>query len=314
MDNQTVQNQTQAPEENAFAHLDFLLSQIPDHVYYWLFSEQAALNVMALAKRFSLDEVKTIQLARITGLVILKEISLPTMTLEFKRYLSLDDTVTHQLAISTATVQFLPIRDHLINVEDFIRQMGGSLPTALPPLLKSTSAANYQSVVKTTSLPDPKITFSQKSLRQIVQENKEVLNQILTTSPLKIADFDQPVRGTIKNWLADYVKQKGAERHDQMIRGDYLFKSDNTKSLSSQEKLSIAEILKSYDENSVLNYDETNKIIILEKSEKPAPVATPTNSPLASSTYREPPEKAVSSPKTVAPSIDGRVINLKDLQ
>lgn len=323
MDNQVTQNQTQ--EENAFAHLDFLFSQIPDHVYYWLFSEQAAINVTALAKRFSLNEIKTIQLARITGLVILKDLPLSTMALELKRFLKLDDTLIRQLSISTATVQFLPIRDHLINVEAFIQQMGGSLPSTLPPLLKSTSTIKYQSPIESISAPDTKIPpAQQKSLRQIVQENKEILNQILTTSPLNIADFDQPVRGTIKNWLADYVKQKGAERHDQMARGDYLFKSNNTKNLSSQEKLLIAEILKSYDENSTLNYDETNRIILLENSEKKSPETPRIPGPVLpsenlSSPYREPIEKkdlssSAFSPPKAAPQIDGHVINLKDLQ
>ncbi len=325
MDTQDIQNQAPAQNENenAFARLDFLFSQIPDHVYAWLFSEQTAMNVAALAKQFSLNDVQTVQLARITGLAIIKDISLPAMTLELKKSLSLDDAAIRQLAVSIALAQFLPIRDHLISVEDFIRQLGGSLPAVLPPLLKSSPTINYP-VVTPSSAPTSTITLAQKTLRQIVQENKEVLNQTLTAAPLKIADFDQLVRGTIKNWLADYVKQKGAERHDQMVRGDYLFKSDNTKKLSPQEKLLVAEILKSYDENSTLNYNEERKIIILENieknppqiPEKSAPVATGTNS---SPIYREPIEKkdlsdpVIPPPKTT-PQINGRVINLKDLQ
>lgn len=332
MTSQEIQNQITAlsGDENAFAQLDLLFSQTPDHVYDWLFSEQAAKNVVELGKRFNLSETQTIQMSRLTGLVILKNVPLTNMPLGLKKTLNLDNEITRQLAIDIALAQLLPIRDYLPDTESFIKQLGGPLPVILPPLLKVSLAANYQAIAPrsapgpSTPASAPKITIVQRSLRQIVQEHKEVLNQVLTVSPLKIADFDQPVRGTIKNWLADYVKQKGAEKHDQMIRGDYLFKSDNTKSLSIQEKLLVAEILKSYDENSTLNYDEDNKIVVLEKTEKktpetiktPAPTAPPINS---SPIYREPigkkdlPESVTPTPKNT-PQIDGHVINLKDLQ
>jgi len=314
----------QKEKEEVVTHLDFLLSQMPDHAYDWLFSNETANNVATIAKQFNLNEIQTIQLARITGMAIIKEISLPTMALELKKNLALDDITIRQIAISTALTQFLPIRDHLLGVEDFIRQLGGVVPTTLPPLLESSPAAKYQNAAPVAHPVIPKITLSQKSLRQITQENKEILNQVITTSPLMIADFDQPVRGTIKNWLADYVKQKGAEKHDQMIRGEYLFKSDNTKNLSSQEKLLVAEILKSYDENSSLNYNETEKVIIFgnpeNKTTEPQKRATPTApSTNASSVYREPigkkdlPESVAPAPKNTS-QVDGHVINLKDLQ
>jgi hypothetical protein len=331
MNSQEAQNQITAlgGDENAFARLDLLLSQAPDHIYDWLFSERAAKNVVALGKKFNLSETQTIQMSRLTGLVILKTIPLNDMPLELKKMLRLEDGLTRQLAIDIALAQLLPIRDYLPGTENFIKQLGGSLPAILPPLLKSSLAASYQTATALSGAapspaPAPKITIVQKTLRQIVQDNKEALNQILTASPLKIADFDQPVRGTIKNWLADYVRQKGAGKHEAMQRGDYLFQSANAKNLPSQEKLLLAEILKSYDENSTLIYDEAKKMIVPESPKernpavfkKPVPSASAINSPSA---YREPIEKkdlsaTPASPTKITSPIDNRVINLKDLQ
>ena len=170
----------------------------------------------------------------------------------------------------------------------------------------------------------PASTTTQRSLRQLVQENKEILNQVITASPLKIADFDQPLRGTIKNWLADYVKQKGNAKHDQTTRENYLQNNDNAKNLPPKEKQLVAEILKSYDENSILIYDEEKKIILLENASKnpsQAPEKSAMTAPAvnSSSVYREPIEqKDVSSlaipPSKITSKIDGHVINLKDLQ
>lgn len=326
--NQTL---TQNENDNAFARLDFLFSQIPDHIYDWLFSDQAAVNVTALAKRFSLSEVQTVQLARLTGLVILKDISLSTMTLEFKKSLGLDDTITRQLAISTATTQFLPIRDHLIGVEEFIRQLGGSLPAALPPLLKLSQPA-YQNVKRgelaaaNTKLPGAPII--QKTLRQLVKDDKDALNQNLTGTPIRITDFDQPVRPTIKNWLVDYVKLKGAGHHESLERSDYLFNSPNTKGLPEEERALVSAILNAYDNDSPLPINAQDNTILLRpvpRGDLPADkefYAAPLTAPNAPRTdYREPisPEDLSGPlkqppPTRGAPRLSGNIIDLKDLE
>jgi len=321
MEEQQLQKNIEAPGDDA------KFSKLPDHVYAWLFSVEAADEIGKIAQSFSLEKEKTSLLAKIAGQVILKEIPLEKFPIAIKQFLVVDNETTQKLSIITAIKEFLPVRDYLKDTEKFIVAWGGNLPAILPLIFQPKSAQPPTAetpINKVTPPPVLKVALTQKSLRQIVQDNKEILNQVLTTTPLKIADFDQPVRGTIKNWLADYVKQKGAAKHDSMIRGDYLFKSDNAKNLSSQEKLLVAEILKSYDENSALTYDETNKIVIMGSAEKkspeiskiPDPVSPPKNS---SSPYREPIEKkdlssSAFSPPKATPQIDGHVINLKDLQ
>lgn len=327
MDNQVIQTKPQDQADDAFGRLDFLFSQIPDHVYDWLFSEQAAANVAALATRFALSEIQTVQLARLTGLAILKDMSLSAMTLELKKSLVLDDTLTRQLAIATAQVQFLPIRDHLVGVEDFIRQLGGSLPATLPPILKPartiSGAAADEKI--SASAPTPTSAVVQKTLRQLAQENKDSLNQNLTTRPIKIADFDQPVRPTIKNWLVDYVKIKGAGHHESLERIDYMFNTPNAKDLSKEERALVTAILSAYDNDSPLPVRESNQAVLLEKLTETASPNTAPGGDLpkdgSSAKYREPvsPEDMAgplkqAPPAKPAPRLSGNIIDLKDLE
>jgi len=309
---------------------DTRFSKLPDHVLSWLFSTEAADNIREIAKNFNLEKEKIPILAKIVGQVILKEIPLEKIPVAIKQLLIIDEETARKLSITTATKEFLPIRDHLKDIEKIIVSWGGLLPTVLPPIFQAKTGTTPEVEIPTiapTSEPIVKTAITQKSIRQIVQENKEILNQTLTTSPLSIADFDQPVRGTIKNWLADYVKQKGAERHDQMERGDYLFKSANAKNLSAQEKLLVSQILKSYDENSALSYDEIKKIVLLEdpadteKKYSKMPETSLSNIAKDNSTpiYREPIEKKDLPGETTpslknSPKINDHVINLKDLQ
>lgn len=326
MDDQNTKNQAAlAANENSenLNRIDFLFSQIPDHVNEWLFSDTAAQNVRALAKKFNLSPDQTAQLARITGLAALKDFPLTNLVPELKESLNLDDSTAKQLAVATALTQFLVIRDHLVEVGGFIRQLGGSLPATLPPLAKASTSSTV------APIPTPMaISIIQKTLRQIAKDNKDSLNQLLTNAPIKIADFEQPVRPTIKNWLVDYVKTKGAGHHESLERGDYLFSSPNAKPLSEEGRNLVSAILKAYDDDLPLPVNSQDQTILLEKIEEPL-VKEPTAIPAAPQKtinntlggYREPilkedlagPLKDQAPPKP-APRLSGNIIDLKDMQ
>ncbi|MBU2037457.1 hypothetical protein KJ866_04665 [Patescibacteria group bacterium] len=177
------------------------------------------------------------------------------------------------------------------------------------------------------------IPSAQKTLRQLAQDNKNALNQNLTTSPIKVADFDQPVRPTIKNWLVDYVKIKGAGHHASLERSDYLFNSPNAKALPAKERALVAEILRAYDDDLTLPINESDQNILLDKlsvfetprfdrttSPPPSASASTPSRPQPASQYREPisqedlsgPTKQ--TPPKPTPRLTGNIIDLKDLQ
>ena len=300
----TPATQNQTTNNSSYARLDLLFSQIPDHVYDWLFSEQAAKNVVALGKKFRLTDSQTIQMSRLTGMAILKDVSFTGMAMELKKTLNIDDQTTRQMTVDIALTQFLPIRDHLQGAEDFIKQLGASLPATLPPLLKTSSPINYQTAPTPTTAPDPTITVIQKTLRQLAQENKDALNQNLTTAPIKIADFDQPVRPTIKNWLVDYVKIKEAGHHESLERSDYLFNSANARVLAEEERALVAEILRAYDDDLPLPVDSQDQTILLEKLNGSTPIApTPTKPAPPRQPIQPAPNRIASTP--TAPRADG---------
>lgn len=338
MTDQNTQTLNQNSTDNFAARLDALFSQLPDHAYDWIFSEQITQNVEDLAKKFLLTPAQTKQLAEITGRAILKEIPLADILPELKSSLGLDESAAKQLAIATALSQFLVIRDHLRNTEDLILQLGGTLPTILPPLAKLSLTPNTQSFA--TAKPAAAAAVIQKTLRQLAKEAKDSLNQPLTSQPIKIADFDQPVRPTVKNWLVDYVKIKGAGHHESLERSDYLFKSQNAQALSDQERNLVSKILQAYDDDLPLPVNEQTQNIILEKlaaappettgsgqkAAPPAPAASlpaqpaPAGKP-AGGDYREPiSQEDLAGPlgqppaARPAPRLSGNVIDLKDLK
>lgn len=90
-------------------------------------------------------------------------------------------------------------------------------------------------------------------------------DQRVTERFIKLKMFDQPVEPTVKNWLEDYFSRIGTDKHTSIQRTDYLFNSENGKSLSSTDREKISIILKSYDTGETLMLDkETQEVVYAE--------------------------------------------------
>ena len=314
-------NPVSAPHQDDF---QIAFSRLPDYVQSWMCSAQTTQINADIIKKYGLPKEKSPLLAALIGDIFFKEIIIEKLPEAIQQELSIDYALAEQIAIDEGILMFLPIREYLRGIESAILSWGGQLPATLPPKPSIHNVASpISSAQKIEQRPEKAEQKTQKTLREIAKDNKEIMNQSLTNSSLKITEFEQPVRGTIKNWLADYVRQKGAGKHNEMVRSDYLFKSDNAKNLTPEEKTPVAELLKSYDEDSLLPYDEDKKIIILEQLGQstikiPAPSARPTPG-APTSAYREAiEEKDLSGPlgkisPKPAPRLSGNIIDLKDI-
>jgi len=104
-----------------------------------------------------------------------------------------------------------------------------------------------------------------------IQKYPELGEQLITQNRIKLAVFPDPVRPSIKNWLADYSYIIGISNRDPIVRGDYLFKGENGRSLNSADREKLAEILKSFEEKTPLTVNtKTNQVVFLAPTEKRA--------------------------------------------
>ncbi len=112
-------------------------------------------------------------------------------------------------------------------------------------------------------------------IREIAQKFPKIADTEITAGYIELKGSDELSDPSIKNWIKDYVSHLGYDRHSQMDRTQYLFHSENGKSLSSQDREKLGIILKSFDENFPLPVDEENGEIVfdgmIEKNPPPAP-------------------------------------------
>ncbi|MFA5777572.1 MAG: hypothetical protein WC906_03980 [Parcubacteria group bacterium] len=110
------------------------------------------------------------------------------------------------------------------------------------------------------------------SLSQAIQKYPQLGEQLVTSSPIKLRIFPQPVRPSIKNWIEDYRSMMGAQRHGMMERGNYVFHSENTKKLNAGDRKKLAEVLRSLDEDVALKVDPDRQEVVFEVFEEKKPV------------------------------------------
>jgi|GEM_PF-5655705 len=148
------------------------------------------------------------------------------------------------------------------------------------------------------------------SLEEALKKIPEIGEQIITSGMLKLSNFPDPVRPSVKNWLADYYFHLGNEAHNSMQRSAYLFQSPNGKMLSSADREKLGFLLKASDERLILDIDPEAKKIIFPPMEsfasRPQPMQPIQQTQIPKTTPKKPfpqeerihiaPEKNLSQP------------------
>jgi len=138
------------------------------------------------------------------------------------------------------------------------------LSQSLEGIIKEMASADFGTTVSLG-------TASEKlTVKEALRKFGKLGEQAVTAGPIKLKQFDQPVRPSVRNWLYDYTSQLGQTGHSSMDRTTYLFRSDNAKNLSSPEREKLAIILKSFDENTPLPIDGERQEVVFERPSVPS--------------------------------------------
>ena len=108
---------------------------------------------------------------------------------------------------------------------------------------------------------------------EALKQYPDLGEQLITENRIKIQNFPEPARPSLKNWLADYVMLIGRENRNAVKRGSYLFQSENGKNLSSSDRQRLAFVLKSLDENTPVTINKNTKQLMfpqLQETSTPA--------------------------------------------
>ncbi len=80
----------------------------------------------------------------------------------------------------------------------------------------------------------------QKRLEQLLYEN----NEVVTEQNILIDGIEQ--KGTIANWIKDFIAHYGSQSYDSVSLSAFLINSDNGKKLSEEDRKKVARVLRLY--------------------------------------------------------------------
>ncbi|MCX6761677.1 MAG: hypothetical protein NTY33_02430 [Candidatus Moranbacteria bacterium] len=119
-----------------------------------------------------------------------------------------------------------------------------------------------------------------------MEKYPELGEQLITSSHIKLKVFPEPVRPSIKNWLSDYTFTVGVSNHDPIVRGNYLFKSENGRPLSTADRDKLTAILKSFEEKTPLAVNtSTKQVVFIAQERKDLPQRPAMNSGVARNNF-----------------------------
>ena len=326
-------------------------NKLSPEVQNWMASQESATANREIAEKFNLKGDENSILAEVTSWITLKDYPISSLPELLERELSIPEEQAEEIALEVVKKQFLPLRQYMPEVEEYLNQIGEIRPKPTQSTESPLATAKEQ---KPPQMPEQNIQLPQKSLREAAKTNESVLDQFITFEPIIIKSAEtgeeKKVSPTIRNWLRDYVIVKGSNAHTEVDRSDYLFNSPNASRLSGEERNLISEFLKSFDSPSyAIPFSPRTKLFAIEKlmkkqtgeerkifgnqgmvepqTQKPEPILfrpQAMSASIANGTdkYLEPiekdstPQNTAQSPKPPASKDQGnqgRVINLKDL-
>ncbi len=86
--------------------------------------------------------------------------------------------------------------------------------------------------------------------------------QQIGSRPIQYAKNQKPFPPTAKSWVLTYTKLEGVMNHSDLIRGNFVYRSQITRHLNSQDKSKVIQLLTAYDRNEPLRVDIDKKLIL----------------------------------------------------
>ena len=136
----------------------------------------------------------------------------------------------------------------------FYKEMGINLDEA-----KKISQIVIQKIIQDQSQQKNYISLS---LDMALKQYPETTDQLITSQPIRSRTSQDMIRPSVKNWLTDYTYNLGYDHHDSITRGNYLFQSENTKTLNSQDRQKLSYILKSFDDKTPITVNVGTKQVV----------------------------------------------------
>lgn len=104
------------------------------------------------------------------------------------------------------------------------------------------------------------------ALLEALSKFPQLGQQTVTETRVKLKASAEPARGSLLNWIKCYREELGVGYHDSVVRGQFLFRSQNGSRLSDGERERISLLLRSIEDGETLLVDTDRQEIIFPET------------------------------------------------
>lgn len=269
---------------------------LPEKIRDFFVSDKVRLELEKACIFFGIDTTRIQPLSISIGLIFIGEVSLKDLPSIISKNLLLNESASYGVAWEINKRIFNRFPDYFQD-SDLLLDQWAKKKSA--PLLSEAEAQKKLLEI------EPWIAEQEKEKEELKKRELEYLlkiplaealktfpelgEQIITVQAIKLKSFPEPVRPSLKNWLADYNMVLGFEAHDAIDRSGYLFQNENARRLDAEERQKLAYLLKSLDEKTPIMVNKaTKRIIFPEYTPAPAPKPAPMTEPRAMESMSRP--------------------------
>lgn len=214
---------------------------------------------------------------------VLTSEELPLKLKALQEKLGSDDTITESLSVLIRWYFFEDIDDEGLRTS-LNTVVGEKADEVFKYIQKEILTIKPQP--KTEEVPEeeaPKhvATTIRLPLLQALSKYDQLGNQLITEERLKLKSQAESVRPSLLYWIKYYRDELGVGHHSSVDRGNFLFRSENGKKLTPEERERVNLVLRSVEENVPLDIDTEQSIILFPAFVPPAPTPRPTLPPMA---------------------------------
>lgn len=259
------------------------VNSLPDNIRSFLLSNDSRLEIEKACFIYGINMDDISKITQPIGLMFVKDINIASLPDLIKKNVSIDVETAYGLAFEITQRIFNKFPDFFKDSKDLLQKWE---PLKSAPLISEEEA--WKKVLETEpwileeeknkekELEDQKRIEEEKRrifraslvkmpLAQALKEYPELGEQLVTSNRVELKNFPEPVRPSIKNWLADYTFNLGNRKHNSMERNNYAFHGSNAKNLSAYDRQKLTYILRSFDEDSLVFVNKNTRQVVFEK-------------------------------------------------
>ncbi len=236
-------------------------------------SEKPYIELQKTCFIYGIDPDNILPVAKIVGEVFVRDVPLKDLPEKIGETMKFEKNIAYGFAYQLNKTLFRPFNDYFTDADGLLNEWQqfkkNGLLSEEQAMNKVLTRDPWILEIGTTEKEENKVIkqkFSQDivqfPLLQALSKYENLGNQIITSERIKVKSQPESVRPSLFNWLKYYRDELGIGQHSSVERGEFLFRSENCRKLSAEERERISLILKSVEEYAPLAIDTSRQEIV----------------------------------------------------